>query len=178
MDHPWSAAGVKDIDHDLAEKLAQTRFEKVTGQKTVQELISAPMAFKTRTRLVENMARDAGPIDGEWGGGEYSYSAAWDEDTGGAAGSGRQPPLEQDDHDFEDDEQDEKRNSSGARLCPDCSRPFLPGEVACDCGYTSQPREKAPHDDAQSTKMHLNIEYEAKFSDRGARSVVADRQRR
>ncbi len=56
---------------------------------------------------------------------------------------------------------------------------FLLGEAACDCRYISQPREKRRRmDDAESAKMRLNIECKAKFSDRGLRSVVADRERR
>ncbi len=171
-----------EVDQELADALTRERFLKVTGLKADQNVIASPMPFQTNSRLIEK-AQDAGP-DGEKfdDKGQKKSSTGpedWDWDTGGASGSGGPPLPDQNDEDF-DDKPGEKWDD-GARVCPECSDVFDPGEIACRCSYTPKRKEqKRRAGEARQAAGMLNIDYQEEFSDRGVRSKesVLERENR
>ncbi len=78
--------------------------------------------------------------------------------TGGASGSGGQPPSERDDKDFDDEPGDE--TGDGSRACPVCQTVFAPGEISCGCGHTPQRKEqKRRAGEARQAAALLNTDY-------------------
>jgi hypothetical protein len=124
--------------------------------------------------MIERKASDAGPNLEE------------DEEWQDARGSGGEAPPEQE-QEFHDDDHDREQGLSGedesgkrGRVCPNCSTPSQPGEITCgQSGFTSSGKEKKRRrDENQGTDQMLNIQYEERWSDRGARSLRADRGQR